>query len=91
MHSHSIARLRHLRNRRMDVAARWARQVESHCQMNPSTHSHEESECLIGRRPVPQIGDAAPPLELAAPSGIRIRLEDFRGRSVLLSFLSHAA
>ncbi len=42
-------------------------------------------------RPALQIGDAAPPLELAAPSGIRVRLEDFRRRPVLLSFLSHAA
>lgn len=47
----------------------------------------------MSSRPGPalQIGHAVPPLELAAPAGIRVRLENFRGRPVLVSFLSHAA
>jgi peroxiredoxin len=36
-------------------------------------------------------GDPAPPLDLPTAKGDRVRLEDLRGRSVLLSFLSHAA
>lgn len=32
----------------MGIVARWAPQVESRCEMNPSTHSYEESECVIG-------------------------------------------
>lgn len=42
-------------------------------------------------RPPLQIGDAAPPLELPTSAGARVRLEDFLGRPVLVSFLSHAA
>lgn len=38
-----------------------------------------------------QVGDPAPPLDLPSAAGPRVRLEDFRGRPVLVSFLSHAA
>lgn len=36
-------------------------------------------------------GDAAPPLELLTAEGSRARLDNYRGRAVLVSFLSHAA
>jgi peroxiredoxin len=38
----------------------------------------------------PKTGDAAPPLELRTVDGSGFRLEDERGRPVLLSFLRHA-
>lgn len=41
--------------------------------------------------PALRVGDAAPPLELPAANGVCVRLEDFCGRPVLVSFLSHAA
>lgn len=41
--------------------------------------------------PVLRIGDTAPPLELPTAAGEQVRLEDGRGRAVLVSFLSHAA
>lgn len=38
----------------------------------------------------PKAGDPAPPLELQTLEGSGFRLEDERGRPVLLSFLRHA-
>ncbi|MGI8413371.1 MAG: hypothetical protein ACR2LV_08500 [Solirubrobacteraceae bacterium] len=38
----------------------------------------------------PAVGDPAPPLELAALDGSSFRLEDLRGRPLLLTFLRHA-
>jgi peroxiredoxin len=38
----------------------------------------------------PQVGDLAPPLQLSTIDGSGFRLEDERGRPVLLTFLRHA-
>jgi peroxiredoxin len=38
----------------------------------------------------PEVGDQAPPLELETLEGSGFRLEDERGRAVLLTFLRHA-
>jgi peroxiredoxin len=38
----------------------------------------------------PEVGDPAPPLELQTLEGSGFRLEDERGRAVLLTFLRHA-
>lgn len=38
----------------------------------------------------PKVGDPAPPLELETLEGSGFRLEDERGRPVLVSFLRHA-
>ncbi len=38
----------------------------------------------------PEVGDKAPPLELETLEGSGFRLEDERGRAVLLTFLRHA-
>lgn len=41
-------------------------------------------------RPPPRVGEPAPPLELPTLDGGSLRLEDLRGRPVLVSFLRHA-
>lgn len=41
--------------------------------------------------PALKVGDIAPPLDLPDAAGARVRLEGFRGRAALVSFLSHAA
>ncbi len=38
----------------------------------------------------PTVGDTAPPLDLPTIGGGRVRLEELRGRPVLVSFLRHA-
>lgn len=38
----------------------------------------------------PAVGEPAPPLDLPTIGGGRLRLEELRGRPVLLSFLRHA-
>ncbi|MDQ4142402.1 MAG: peroxiredoxin family protein [Actinomycetota bacterium] len=38
----------------------------------------------------PDVGDAAPPLELPSLDGRDFRLADLRGRPVIVSFLRHA-
>jgi peroxiredoxin len=37
------------------------------------------------------VGNMAPGLELPSVDGLNVRLTDFRGQPVLISFLSHAA
>jgi hypothetical protein len=38
----------------------------------------------------PRVGDAAPPLDLPALGGGRVRLAPRPGRSIIVSFLRHA-
>ena len=45
---------------------------------------------VSGAANAPKLGDPAPPLELETLEGSGFRLEDERGRPVLLSFLRHA-